>query len=85
MLHQECFYGDNDSCKVSFQSIDVNLDFWRLGLLAPPPGPGERLKRPGLIGLKAVEMLGSSTQKSFQYKPGFSSVRNFQHNFANIL
>ena len=31
-VHQECFYGDNDSCKVSIQSVDVNLDFWRLGL-----------------------------------------------------
>ena len=30
--------------------VDVNLDFWHLGLWAPP-GPGERLKRPGLIGL----------------------------------
>ena len=31
-LHQKCFYGHNDSCRVSFQSVDVNLDFWRLGL-----------------------------------------------------
>ena len=44
ILHQECFYGYNDSRKVSFQSVDVNLDFWHL---PPPLGPGERLKRPG--------------------------------------
>ena len=44
-------YGYNDSCKVSLQSIDVNLDFWHPGHWAPPPlGPGKRLKRPGLIG-----------------------------------
>ena len=42
ILHQECFYGHNDSCKVSFQLVDVNLDF---GIWASdPPGPGERLK-----------------------------------------
>ena len=34
ILHQECFYGYNDSCKVSFQSVDVNLDFWHLGFWA---------------------------------------------------
>ena len=27
ILHQECFYGHNDSCEVSFQLVDVNLDF----------------------------------------------------------
>ena len=26
-----------------------------------------------------------TTINSFQYKPGFSSVRNFQHSFANIV
>ena len=53
ILHQECFYGYNDSRKVSLQSVDVNLDFWHLGIWASelPFGPGERLKRPGLIGL----------------------------------
>ena len=29
-------YGYNDSCKVSFQSVDVNLDFWHLSLCPPP-------------------------------------------------
>ena len=27
ILHPECFYGYNDSRQVSFQSVDVNLDF----------------------------------------------------------
>ena len=36
ILHQECFYGYNDSCKVSFQSVDVKLDFLHLG---PPSHP----------------------------------------------
>ena len=50
ILHEECFYGYNDSCKVSFQPVDVNLDF---GIRASeaPLGLGEPLKRPGLIGL----------------------------------
>ena len=30
MLHQECFHVHNDSCKVSFELVDVNLDFWHL-------------------------------------------------------
>ena len=29
VLHQESFYCYNDSWKVSFQSVDVNLDFWK--------------------------------------------------------
>ena len=33
ILHQECFYGYNESCKVSLQSVDVNLDFWNSGLI----------------------------------------------------
>ena len=50
ILHQECFYGYDDSCKVSFQSVMLTLIF---GIWAsePPLGPGEQLKRPGLIGL----------------------------------
>ena len=32
ILRQECFYGYNDSCKVSFQLVDANLDFWHPGL-----------------------------------------------------
>ena len=32
ILHQECFHVHNDSWKVSFESVDVNLDFWHLGL-----------------------------------------------------
>ena len=32
ILHQECFHVHNDSCKVSFESVDVNLDFRHLGL-----------------------------------------------------
>ena len=32
ILHQELFYGHNDSWQVSFQSVDVNLGFWHLGL-----------------------------------------------------
>ena len=54
ILHQKCFYGHNDSYHVSFQSADVNLDFWRLGHWAIP-GPGDRLKRPCLIGLSCLE------------------------------
>ena len=45
ILHQASFYGYYESFKISFQSVDYNYDFW-------PPGPGERLKRPGLIGLR---------------------------------
>ena len=26
------FHVHNDSCKVSFESVDVNLGFWNLGL-----------------------------------------------------
>ena len=32
-LHQEYFYGYNKSFKVSFQSVDVDLDFWHRGPL----------------------------------------------------
>ena len=32
ILHEECFYGCNDSRKVSFQSVDVNLDVWHPSL-----------------------------------------------------
>ena len=35
------------------QSVNVNLDFWHPCLCPPPPPkPGERLKMPGLIGLR---------------------------------
>ena len=30
-LNQECFHVHNDSCKVSFEWVDFNLDFWHLG------------------------------------------------------
>ena len=33
-------FGHKNSCQVSFQLVDVNLDFWYLGLSAPPPPPG---------------------------------------------
>ena len=36
--------------KFHFSRLDVNLDFWH----PPPHGPGERLKRPGLIGLNPI-------------------------------
>ena len=35
-LHQACFHGYIDSCKVSLQSVDGNLDFWHPGLWSPP-------------------------------------------------
>ena len=30
ILHQECFHVHNDLCKVLFESVDVNIDFWTL-------------------------------------------------------
>ena len=50
ILHQEYFHVHNDSCIVSYESVDVNLDFWHLGLWAPPQ-PWKQLKWLGLIGL----------------------------------
>ena len=45
ILHQECFYGCNDSCKVSFQLVDVNLDF---GIRASePPGAWRTTEKAG--------------------------------------
>ena len=40
---RHAFNGFNDSCKISFQSVDGNHDFRNPGLL--PPRPGERVKR----------------------------------------
>ena len=56
ILHQECFYGYNDSYKVSFQSVDVNLDFG-IRAFEPPPGPGERLKLAGPDRVKILFVL----------------------------
>ena len=71
ILHQECFYGYNDSCKVSFQSVDVNLDFWHdvnLDFCPFPPGPGERLKRPGLIGSTKFNAISEIISRAHWYK-----------------
>ena len=51
-LHQACRLWLYDTCKLSFQSIYANFDFWHWGLCPPPFGPCERHKRPGLTGLK---------------------------------
>ena len=54
ILHQECFYGHNDPCQVSFKLVDVNLDF---GIRAsePPTPPAWRMTRKaGLDRVKAI-------------------------------
>ena len=57
VLHQQCFYSYNGPHKVLFQSVDVNFDFFSSRpLSSPPPGPFERLKRPGLIALIAEQL-----------------------------
>ena len=60
ILHQECLHVHNDSCKVSFESVDVNLDFWHLGLWVPPQ-PCKQLKWLGLIGLTLFRPGGGGT------------------------
>ena len=57
-------YGHNDSCQVSFQSVDVNIDFWHLALWTSPNRPGERMRRPGLTGSK-VRMLRTTILHSW--------------------
>ena len=42
ILQQKCFYGYNDSYRVSFQSVDVNLVFFGIRASDPPP-PCDRL------------------------------------------
>ena len=83
ILHQQCFYGHNDSCQVSFQSVDVNLDFWHPGPLSPF-GPGERLKRPGLMGLKMAASGSCYDLKSalMLASPAFVRVKA-PHTFSN--
>ena len=53
ILHEECFYGYNDSCKVSFQSVDVNLDFCIWAFEPPSPRAWRTTEKAGpRVGLK---------------------------------
>ena len=62
ILHQECFYGHNDSCQVLFQLLDVNLDFWHIfGICASEP-----LWRGGGTGWRTTEKAGPDSVNCFK-------------------